>query len=238
MSRSGDRGVVELVVLVVAVGWVLVGLTVGLWMVRSGHDPRWAVIAVALGPIVVPIALERVERRPRSVASGPEATRGHDDGSAGGPRVLVGLDGSAESRQALAHVVDLLGPRCDLLVLAEVVDFDATEEDLQPELAAATERLTSATAAVSESGVDVRFEVLAGPPGEALRQLGEDQDVDMIVVGRRGRGLSRRLLGSVSSDLVRHSHVPVLVVEPATSTSTSDTGTTSAAADPVETRLL
>ena len=211
------------VVVVVAVCWVLVGLGVGLWMVRSGHDPRWAVVAVAMGPIFVPIAMERVERGPRSAASGPEAIPGRD-GSAGGSRVLVGLDGSTESRQALDQVVDLLGPRCELLVLVEVVGFDATEDSTQHELEAATERLTMAAAAVSESGVAVRFEVLAGPPGEALRRFAEDQDMDLLVVGRRGRGLSRRLLGSVSSDLVCHSHLPVLVVEPASPATPSATG--------------
>jgi nucleotide-binding universal stress UspA family protein len=78
--------------------------------------------------------------------------------------------------------------------------------------------LTSAAAAAGKSGVEVRFEVRAGPPGEALRQFAEDQDMDLLVVGRRGRGLSPRLLGSVSSDLVRHSHLPVLVIEPASHT--------------------
>jgi len=209
------------VIVIVAVGWVLLGLVVGLWMVRRGHDPRWAVIAVALGPIFVPIALERVERRPRLAASGPGALPERQDDPASGPRVLVGLDGSTESQHALTQVVELLGSRCGLLMLAEVVCYDATEDDTQTELAAATERLNLTAAAAREAGLEVRFEVLAGRPGEALRRFAEDQTMDLLVVGRRGRGLSPRLLGSVSSDLVHHAHLPVLVVEPVSSTSST-----------------
>lgn len=208
------------VIVIVAVGWVLLGLVVGLWMVRRGHDPRWAVIAVALGPIFVPIALERVERRPRLAALGPGPLPERTDDVECGPRVLVGLDGSTESQQALAQVLELLGSRCGLLVLAEVVGYDATEDHLQTDLASATERLTKAAAAAAESGVEVSFEVLAGPPGEALRRFAEEQSMDLLVVGRRGSGLSPRLLGSVSSNLVNHAHLPVLVIEPASPTST------------------
>lgn len=203
-----------IVIVIVAVGWVLLGLLVGLWMVRRGHDPRWAVVAVALGPIFVPIALERVERRPRLAAAELGALPERVGNAASGPRVLVGLDGSAESQHALTQVIELLGSRCGLLMLAEVVPYDATEDDTQAGLAAATERLTLAADAARKVGVGVRFEVLAGPPGEALRRFAEEQAMDLLVVGRRGRGLSPRLLGSVSSDLVHHAHLPVLVVEP------------------------
>lgn len=201
-------------IVVVAVSWVLLGLVVGLWMVRRGHDPRWIPIAMVLGPIFVPIALERVERLPRLAASGPGTIPERPDESPNRPRVLVGLDGSPESQQVLVRIIDLLGPRCGLLMLAEVLWYDATDDTTQTDLTAATERLTSAAAAAAGAGVEVRFEVLAGPPGETLRRFAEDQDMDLIVVGRRGRGLSPHLLGSVASDLIHHAHVPVLVVEP------------------------
>lgn len=200
--------------LVVVVGWVLVGLALGWWMVRRGHDPLWAVAAVALGPIFIPIALELVEGRPRLVSSGPGGP-GKKDVVAAGPKVLVGLDGSQEAQGALTQTLDLLGPRCGLLMLAEVVCHDATVDLAHGDVEAATARLASAAAEVRGSGIHVQFEVLAGPPGETLRRFAHDQGMDLIVVGRRGRGLSRRLLGSVSSDLVRHSTLPVLVVEPA-----------------------
>ncbi|HWM02548.1 MAG TPA: universal stress protein [Actinophytocola sp.] len=201
------------VVVIFVVAWVVIGLVTGLWMARHGHDPLWTVIAVALGPLFVPIALERVERRPRLATSGPGGSPSSRSDTPGGPRVLVGLDGSPESMRALDAVLGLLDSRCGMLVLAEVVCYDVTEDDTHTALAAASERLAAAASRIDD--VPVCCEVLAGPPGETLRRFAEEQEMDLLVVGRRGRGLSTRLLGSVSTDLVQHSSVPVLVVEPA-----------------------
>ncbi len=201
-----------LVIFVVA--WPLVGLVTGVWMVRHGHHPLWLVVSVALGPLFVPIALERVERRPRLAVVGPEGGPGPRPETPDGPRVLVGLDGSSESERALTKTVELLGAHCRLLVLAEVVCYDDAEDCRQETMEAAKERLAATAAAARAAGVPVRVEVLAGPPGETLRRFAEDQQMDLLVVGRRGRGLSRHLLGSVSADVVHHSPVPVLVVEP------------------------
>jgi nucleotide-binding universal stress UspA family protein len=114
----------------------------------------------------------------------------------------------------LATTLGVLGPHCQLLVLAEVVSFEAMEFGTEASLEAARTRLAMAAERASEAGVVVMYEVLAGPVGETLRQFAEEQDMDLLVVGRRGRGLSPRPMGSVSTDLVHHSTLPVLVVEP------------------------
>ncbi len=75
-------------VVIVVVAWVTIGLVTGLWMIRRGHDPRWLLIAVALGPGFVPVALERVERRPRLAASSPDAEPVPGSEPLDGPRVL------------------------------------------------------------------------------------------------------------------------------------------------------
>jgi nucleotide-binding universal stress UspA family protein len=202
-------------VVIVVVAWVAIGLATGLWMIRRGHDPRWLFIAVALGPLFVPAALERVERRPRLAASDPDGDPLPRSKMPDGPRVLVGLDGSPESERALTTALGFVGPQGGMLVLAEVVYYEATEDDTHAALDSAVERLAAAATRARAAGVPARFEVLAGPPGETLRRFAAEQEMDLLVVGRRGRGLSARLLGSVSADLVQHSSVPVLVVEPA-----------------------
>jgi len=193
--------------------WILIGLFTALWFARHGHgDPLWVVVAVALGPLFVPIAWERAERHPRLAAAGPTGPPPARSPGRRGLRVLIGLDGSPESQQAFETALELLRPRSETFVLAEVVTYDAVNDDRQGRIHEAHGRL--ATAASHAAGVPVTYEVLAGPPGEALRQFATEQDIDLLVVGRRGRGLSTLLLGSVSADLVHHARVPVLVAGP------------------------
>lgn len=192
--------------------WVLIGLATGLWMARRGHDPRWTLIAVALGPLFVPIAYERVERQPRSARPGARVAPVTPGPGEDGLRVLIGFDGSPHAEQALREARAIFGSRLGTLILAEVVSFDTAEEDSAEATDEVSGRLAAATADIT--GTEVRHEVLAGPPGETLCWYAADGNADMIVVGRRGRGMSRRLLGSVSAHLVEHARVPVLVVEP------------------------
>jgi len=195
------------------VAWIVVGLLSGLWMARHGHDPLWTLIAVVLGPLFVPIALERVQRRPSVATFGQKGAPPRRSDASSGLRVLVGYDGSAESQRGLATALRLFGPHCGLLVLAEVVHFETAENATRTDLGAASQRLAGLVDGVEIAGV-VHTEVLAGAPGPTLRGFAEQQDMDLLVVGRRGHGLSTRLLGSVSVDIIEHSSVPVLVIEP------------------------
>lgn len=182
-------------------------------MARRGYDPLWVLIAMPLGPLFVPVALERMRRRPGVVEFGPAGRPPKRSSDGAGPRVLVGLDGSDQSGHALNTVIKLFGSHCALLVLAEVVPFDATEAVTRGSIEDASRRLADLAAGITVSG-GVHTEVLTGAPGPALRCFAEDQDMDLLVVARRGKGRSARMLGSVSADLVERSPVPVLVIEP------------------------
>ncbi|MDQ3479748.1 MAG: universal stress protein, partial [Actinomycetota bacterium] len=60
--------------------------------------------------------------------------------------------------------------------------------------------------------VPVTGRLLEGPVVDALVDLGP-QDTDLLIIGSRGYGpVARVLLGGVSSRVVRHSRVPVVVV--------------------------
>nr|WP_240959726.1 universal stress protein [Rhodococcus sp. HNM0563] len=200
--------------------WVLTGLATGLWMARKGHDPRWTLIAVILGPLFVPIAFERIERNPRSVASEPVAMWGAGGEESGGLRVMVGFDGSKEAEQALRTARQLFAPGGGVLELVAVVSYDdATDIDSEV-LAGAKERLEAAASGSEE--VPVGYAVIAGPAGQSLRWFATEQHADVLVIGKRGRGMSNRMLGSVAAYLTEHCPVPVLVVDPAEHASTDD----------------
>lgn len=203
-----------MLVVIIAVAWPVVGLLAGLWMARRGYSPLWTLIALPLGPMFIPIAVERVRRQPRVAEYGARGAPPPRPAGDAGPRILVGLDGSDDSRRALSTALRILGPHCGLLVLTEVVHYEAADEATGAEVDAASARLSELAAGLDTGAAAVHTEVLTGPPGPALRHFAEAQDMDLLVVGRRGRGISTRLLGRVSSDLVENSPVPVLVSEP------------------------
>jgi nucleotide-binding universal stress UspA family protein len=57
--------------------------------------------------------------------------------------------------------------------------------------------------------------VSAGDPGEQILAVAESEHVDLIAMSSHGRGaIGRFVSGSVADRVVRHAHVPVLVVGP------------------------
>ncbi len=200
---------------VFVVVWVLVGLLTGLWMARRGHDGRWTLIAVVLGPLFVPIAYERVERTPRSVDVTPVDSWGADPANEPGLRVLVGYDGSVEAEHALASALKLFGSGRGVLELVAVVSYDDASDPDATMVERAKHRLNEAASGVGP--VPTGYAVLAGPPGQCLRWYAENHRADVLVVGKRGRGMSTRMLGSVAEYLTAHCPVPVLVVDPTAS---------------------
>ncbi|WP_340560374.1 universal stress protein [Streptomyces sp. GSL17-111] len=192
-------------VLIVVGVWISVGLLTAWWMARRGHRHWWwPVMGVVFGPFLALAASERVQRQPDLLS--------HTDSGAHGPgglRVLVGVDGSEASHAALDLAVELFGPYVESLVAAEVVGYDAAEDEHDPSIAAARSRLSAL--AERSGGRVTEYDVLSGPPAQALVSYAREQGLDLVVVGSHGRGLSRRLLGDVAHTLVRQTTVPVLV---------------------------
>jgi nucleotide-binding universal stress UspA family protein len=156
--------------------------------------------------LVIPLAFDSMRKArqagPTTVAAGVERR--------GTVAALVGIDGSSESIEALEAAVHLLGPRLGRLTLATVIDFDAATTDrpwgVREGAEAELRRL-----AEKVSGPRPELVCLAGPPAEALTKHAAEGSYDLIVVGNRGRGLSKALLGSVASQLARGAGVPVLL---------------------------
>ncbi len=144
--------------------------------------------------------------------------------------ILVPTDGSAVAENAVDHAIDIASKyEADVHALY-VVDLDAmdlavgTEQidrfkqgDLSdlPEL---EQRAREATAYVadraSEHGLEVTEAVVAGNPRKRIAAYGEENDIDMVVMGSAGRGGVRRmLLGSVAERTLRATTIPVLVVD-------------------------
>jgi nucleotide-binding universal stress UspA family protein len=142
-------------------------------------------------------------------------------------RVVVGLDGSAESLAALrwaiaearhrhadVDVITCWYPPLVAVASGYQIGFLEADEYSAGARYALDAALASVAADVEEAAADGRSvagRLLEGAPGPTL--VSESKDAAVIVVGRRGRGgLSRLLLGSVSRHVADHAECPVVVV--------------------------
>lgn len=192
---------------IVFVTWAAIGVVTSVVMARRGHAAfSWGVLGLILGPFALVLALDAVLREQRT------AVRSINPGRAGGGEVdvLVGVDDSEESAAALDAARTLLGPRLGRLMLATVIDYDAAESGFPRAVRdEATARLERQAAALAP--LDPGTMLLAGRPDEALTRATIDGDYDLLVIGRRGAGRSKSMLGSVASRLARSARVPVLL---------------------------
>ena len=190
------------VVLVVAVSWISIGLTLSLVMGRRGHDAfSWLLLGTVFGPLGLVFAAEaRTEERlsPALVA----ARRGSGPGSVA---VLAGIDGSPESEAALIAAAELLGPRLGRLTLATVIPYDC---------GVARERTARATLERERKSVTSgpRLELLRGRPAPVLLERAVEDGYDLLVIGTRGTGASKAFLGSTAVDVAEWARVPVLLM--------------------------
>jgi len=124
----------------------------------------------------------------------------------------VAYDGSAESKAALETARSLGAEHAARIRALQVVslapyEFETIESLVLDQI---SEQVAKAEAAMKAlEGVDGRAEYgLPGPDLEAF-----SNDVDLLIVGSRGYGPWGRVVhGSTSSQLVRHTHGPLLIV--------------------------
>lgn len=136
-------------------------------------------------------------------------------------RILVPVDDSDHSREALAYATDqfpdaefvalhvLEGGRGDLGTFSGMTG-EVPDEERRRE--AATAVLESAEKLAADRGVALETDRGRGRPDRLIVRYAEDEGVDLIVMGSHGRdGVARVLLGSVAEKVVRRSPTPVLV---------------------------
>jgi len=133
-------------------------------------------------------------------------------------RIVIAVDGSDEARQAARRGIRLaqgFGATVDVLSVVEQKALQLTETSA--EKAQLRERgeaaLTEIEELASEFGHPVTTNLLEGKPAVRISEYADEQDADLIVVGRQGlTGLGRRLLGGVTERVLHRSDVPVLVI--------------------------
>ncbi len=142
------------------------------------------------------------------------------------PGILVGVDGSDHSRQALGwaireaarHHIPLTvlsvrpaPPRPATYIYWNMPVLEEDSHDLDQARAAVQEFVDKVANEVGETVPDVTVTVVTGDAAEELVRA--SHDADMLIVGARGSGgFTRLLLGSVSSKVTHHAACPIVVV--------------------------
>ena len=141
-------------------------------------------------------------------------------------RVVVGVDGSENSRRALTWALDEARVRNACLDVVHawepplVVGFGTLPRrgvtlGGSPYEEQATLLLDEMIAAASTEELPMPVDAIAVHGSAAWALLETAKGADLIVVGSRGRGgFAGLLLGSVSQQVVQHAPCPVVVVPP------------------------
>jgi nucleotide-binding universal stress UspA family protein len=141
-------------------------------------------------------------------------------------KIVVGIDGSKESRLALRWALEEAKLRGATLRVVHTWSLphtgagpgtamqpQALTQAIDDDRVAAADLIDSelAAAGIDRGGVTIEPVVVEGPAASAL--LAESESAELIVVGSRGRGgFKGLLLGSVSHQTAQHASCPVVIV--------------------------
>jgi nucleotide-binding universal stress UspA family protein len=135
------------------------------------------------------------------------------------PRIVVGVDGSALSTNALEFAIEETQLRHGHLHVTYAYPVmerpvtGSTGKDYYEQIEAEARTFMEGimASAPPTEGLDVEWLAVPGNPAEVLIEA--SSGATLLVVGSRGvGGFKGLMMGSVSTQCVHHSHCPVLVV--------------------------
>ena len=140
--------------------------------------------------------------------------------------IVVGTDGSDTARKAVTAAVDLakeIGATLDIVSAYEPVpqsrlreESRQAPEDLQWMINPREDvdsTLEEASEKAKDAGVDVQIHARQGDPADAILDVAEETNADLIIVGNKGMtGAKRFLLGSVPNKVSHHAPCSVLII--------------------------
>ena len=140
--------------------------------------------------------------------------------------IVVGTDGSATASEAVRQTAELakaLGARVNLVSAYEPVGSQRLRserveapDDVQwmvNEREDVDATLKQAAEKISDAGIEVETFARQGDPADAILDVAEEQNADLIIVGNKGMtGAKRFLLGSVPNKVSHHAPCSVMII--------------------------
>ena len=137
-------------------------------------------------------------------------------------RILIAYDDTEPARRALEHAATLAKAFDSEVIVTSVAPLlvgspratgpiDPTDSPTHH-----AEELETASAFLSERGIEADLVPATGDPAGAIVMLADEREADLVVVGTREPGLVERIMRhSVSAEVARRVHRDLLIVHPA-----------------------
>jgi nucleotide-binding universal stress UspA family protein len=140
--------------------------------------------------------------------------------------IVVGTDGSDTASEAVRQATELarrLDTKVHLVSAYEPVSEGRLRDerrDVPDDLQwmvnpreDVSQTLENAAEGLREAGIDVETHAREGDPADAILDVAEEQNADLIVVGNKGMtGAKRFLLGSVPNKVSHHAPCSVMII--------------------------
>jgi nucleotide-binding universal stress UspA family protein len=145
-------------------------------------------------------------------------------------KILVAIDGSEHSFKASECALELAKsfgaqlyavtvtyiPASDHLSQKEVLSKSLVEDSSNKNMKDAGNWFENFTQNAKQDNIQLKTELInsARPVDYVILEYAEEQKIDLIVVGTKGRTRFKKLLlGSIASSIVTYAHCPVMVVK-------------------------
>jgi nucleotide-binding universal stress UspA family protein len=140
-------------------------------------------------------------------------------------KILVGVDGSKESADAVNYAMEIAKKENSELIAMTALQLpsfygwaaiESPKEWNEKNKQDTQKLLDQISNTAKKNNVKIKTEILESPMSVdgSIVNHAEKEGVDLIVIGTRGRtGFTKRLLGSVALGVVTHAHCHVLVIK-------------------------
>ena len=112
-------------------------------------------------------------------------------------------------QDGVIHLIHVLPGSASFTMSRFTADLRRFEEHLQHE---AETRLQTMVSHFSIDPSRIKLHVRFGSVRDMVNELASEINADVVVIGSRNPSISTHLLGSNASSVIRHAHIPVMVV--------------------------
>jgi len=126
-------------------------------------------------------------------------------------KVLFPTDFSQPAEVALSFFKNM--PGIGEVILLNVVSTGETDEEIDANVAAATQKVNEISEELAKGGMKVTPKVIVGHPVEEIRSLAEKEDVSLIAISSQGAAaIKKGRIGSTAYDVANSATKPVLIL--------------------------